>query len=397
MGVRIQKPGDPGHPGGNRRIYVRVNDGGHRKTRVFNSSKAAESYAAQVEAWLKIGDAGKVFARAVPDPAPAPVVPTVAEAVPQWQETEGAAGKLSTRGTYHSALATHVLPTFGPRRFDAITAADVVTWWGALRGKGYSVSHLNVIRTAWHHVCAWAVTMGWASRNPVAALAGKVGPRALGQGDADWLTQAELPRLLAAARGHVPAQYAAILTTATGGIRWCELCALQVGDVDLPRARLYIRRRLYKGRLDTPKSGRFRVVDLPAVTVAVLEDWLAVVALDATVRGAAPLWLFPAPDGTNLRYGAFRRALALAAKTAGIGRPVKPHVLRHSYASLALQQGVPLLTVSRQLGHASISTTADTYGHLAENAGRQAAAAIESLLADEPSRNPGATSTAHPA
>lgn len=63
---------------------------------------------------------------------------------------------------------------------------------------------------------------------------------------------------------------------------------------------------------------------------------------------------------------------------------------RHTYASLALQRGVPLLVVSRQLGHASIAITADIYGHLVPDATREAAEAWEAIL-DGASRNPRAT------
>lgn len=57
---------------------------------------------------------------------------------------------------------------------------------------------------------------------------------------------------------------------------------------------------------------------------------------------------------------------------------------------LALQRGVPLLQVSRQLGHASIAITADVYGHLAPDAGQEVAAAWEAILT-APGRNPRAT------
>ena len=53
---------------------------------------------------------------------------------------------------------------------------------------------------------------------------------------------------------------------------------------------------------------------------------------------------------------------------------------------------MPLLVVSRQLGHASIAITADIYGHLVPNATRDAATAWEAILT-APSRNPRATST----
>jgi len=63
---------------------------------------------------------------------------------------------------------------------------------------------------------------------------------------------------------------------------------------------------------------------------------------------------------------------------------------------LALQRGVPLLVVSRQLGHASIAITADVYGHLIPEATRVAADAFQAILT-APRRNPGATPAAEPA
>ena len=83
---------------------------------------------------------------------------------------------------------------------------------------------------------------------------------------------------------------------------------------------------------------------------------------------------------------AFRRCL----QAAGIPRTLRLHDLRHTYASLALQRGVPLLVVSRQLGHASIAITADVYGHLIPEATRAAADAVEAILGEH-FRNPRAT------
>ena len=81
---------------------------------------------------------------------------------------------------------------------------------------------------------------------------------------------------------------------------------------------------------------------------------------------------------------AFRRCL----KAAGIHRQVRLHDIRHSYASLALQRGGPLLVVSRQLGHASIAIAAE--------ATRAAADAFQAILTT-PGRNPGATPAEDPA
>ncbi|MBI3781600.1 MAG: tyrosine-type recombinase/integrase [candidate division NC10 bacterium] len=67
-----------------------------------------------------------------------------------------------------------------------------------------------------------------------------------------------------------------------------------------------------------------------------------------------------------------------------------PHALRHTYASLLIQPGVSLAFVQKQLGHASIQTTVDVYGHLVPLEGRQG---IESLAVFA-KRNPDATDPA---
>mgnify|MGYP001596272611 FL=1 len=85
---------------------------------------------------------------------------------------------------------------------------------------------------------------------------------------------------------------------------------------------------------------------------------------------------------------AFRRAL----RAAGI-RKVRPHDLRHTYATLAIMAGVPLLTVSRQLGHASIAITADVYAHAVPGGNRAAAEAMEEALSRAQTHPPRALPT----
>ena len=114
------------------------------------------------------------------------------------------------------------------------------------------------------------------------------------------------------------------------------------------------------------------------------------VRAEAAVRGEEACWLFPSATGKPVDEPLIRDAPARALKAAGIRRQLRIHSLRHTYASLALQRGVPLLTVSRQLGHSSIAITADVYGHLAPDATKEAAAAWEAILTEH-SRNPRAT------
>lgn len=84
-----------------------------------------------------------------------------------------------------------------------------------------------------------------------------------------------------------------------------------------------------------------------------------------------------------------RKAPWKALRAAGVRR-VRLHDLRHTYATLAIKAGVPLLTVSRQLPHASIFTTADPCTHAIPGSNRATAEALEPVLTGnrtQPPRN----------
>jgi integrase len=392
MGVKIQKPGEPGHPGGNRRIYVRVNYGGHRKTRVFNTSKGAQEYATQVEAMLKLGKADEVFR----EPAPRAPAPTFKEAAERWLAVDGAAFKPSTREDYQSILKTHILSTFGTRPLDSITRTEIEDWWAIVRAKGLSLPTVSPIRTVLTNILKRAVASGIIPANPAEVISGRIGREDREVRQVEWLTEPELTRLLTVTMEREPRYHPLLLTIASTGLRLGEAVGLQVGDVDLVRDKLYIRRAVRKRQVSSPKSGKPRTVDVPPSTIAVLRGWIDVVRAEAAVRGEEGCWLFPSATGKPVDEPLIRDALARALKAAGIRRQLRVHSLRHGYASLALQRGVPLLTVSRQLGHASIAITADVYGHLAADATKEAAVAWEAILT-EPGRNLGATQTPDPA
>jgi integrase len=122
------------------------------------------------------------------------------------------------------------------------------------------------------------------------------------------------------------------------------------------------------------KNGKRRRVDMSATLTATLER-CHVAAKAAALRagkGIISPWVFvnreDLPlDGDNLRDRVFHPALA----TAKIRR-VRFHDLRHTYASLLIQQGESLAYVKEQLGHSSIQVTVDVYGHLVPGSNRSA-------------------------
>lgn len=72
-----------------------------------------------------------------------------------------------------------------------------------------------------------------------------------------------------------------------------------------------------------------------------------------------------------------------------VGATGNSHAMRHAYAINALRAGVPLVTISRNLGHASISITADIYMNVEDRDLRQAADAVADMYAPKPKEDEG--------
>jgi integrase len=218
--------------------------------------------------------------------------------------------------------------------------------------------------------------------NPVDRIEGRLGKV---QGEilkkSDYLTAEDLTTFLQTAERVCPKGYPVFLVMATCGLRVGEAIGLQVGDLDVADCQLHIRRSVRRGYIDSPKSGKLGIVDVPATTMAVLERVKGLRRVEAAVRGTEARWLFPSrlqndKPLTPENIGVFLRRSLVAA---GL-RLIRAHDLRHTYATLAIQAGVPILNVSRQLRHSSIAITADVYAHAVPGGNRVAADVMEAIL-----------------
>lgn len=118
------------------------------------------------------------------------------------------------------------------------------------------------------------------------------------------------------------------------------------------------------------KQGDYRDVPVPS--------WLWSMVKDMPDRP-----LSPGHDGkTYERYSTVRRKFLRAAKEAGIPEGFTPHSLRHAYASAMLAHGVNITELATFLGHKSIETTHQIYGHLLPSAAKRAVAALDAEYAE---------------
>lgn len=171
-------------------------------------------------------------------------------------------------------------------------------------------------------------------------------------------------------------------TIAETGFRWGEATALQPRDLRRRNGRPAIRvQRAWKkdedGKsiLGPPKTRKSR----RTVVITHKLDRM----LRRRAKGLAPNDLiFTGPEGGKWDPGTFRRlrwipAIELAAEKYGLIKRPRIHDLRHSHASWLIAAKVPLPAIQGRLGHESITTTVDRYGHLLDALDDEVMAAIE--------------------
>lgn len=110
------------------------------------------------------------------------------------------------------------------------------------------------------------------------------------------------------------------------------------------------------------KGGKARVVPLGKSALAALDVYLRESRLPL-LKGKTSNWLFLNRQGHRLTRQGFWKIIVSYGRKAQIGIPLKPHLLRHSFATHLLQRGADLRSVQMMLGHSDISTT-QIYTHI---------------------------------
>lgn len=360
---------------------------GKARRRGAGRQEAAEAAAVQIRAALAAGGSldaldGK------------PKAPTFAEYGRTWLDTTAAVQcRPSTLLQYETAFRVHLSPAFGAVALDAITPDKVRAFVAKAHAAGRA---RNTIR---RDVAVLAAILNTAIRdrlltsNPAARL-GKLVSAGVEAEAVEILTPNELVTLLATVEAHdCAALYPFVLTLARTGLRLGEAVALEWRDLDLGQRTLMVRRTATreKGVTNAPKNGKARRVDVSRQLADVLASWRTLQAAEAAVEGKpAPALVFQSIKGGPVHMTTFREKIwTRLLKAAGL-RYVKPHALRHSYASHLLAAGVPPLDVAAQLGHHSAGFTLKVYGHVIPRSDRRVADVLDAAP-DAPNRNPRAT------
>ena len=289
----------------------------------------------------------------------------------------------SSHQTYRGYIDNHIQPNIGDIPLEKLTALDLQKSYKKLLTKG-RIDRLEAkgqpkglsaktVRNI-HQILSSALKLAQEQRiiltNPAEGCAlPKVEHREM-----KTLPVEQLQSFLREAResGLFELYYLELAT----GLRRGELLGLKWEDIDLQKGDLRVKRQVSRINgevMEAPLKTKnaYRTLPLAEDTIDVLKEQREKV-------GSSP-WVFPSPNGGPISPDSVLHMLHRVLKRAGLPR-VRFHDLRHTFATLALQNGVDVKTVSGMLGHFSAGFTLDTYAHVTTASQRQAAKTMGSIL-----------------
>lgn len=315
----------------------------------------------------------------------------LSEYLEEWLEGLAISRQNSTVENYGNVLRSWVIPRIGGLRLSAVEPGHLRKLYaellkeGGRGGRPLSPRSVSLAHRVLHRALEDAVSDGLLPRNPAASV--KRPTTSSAAAGAVWSAE-EARRFLVAVTGdRMEALWRLELNT---GLRRAEAAGLRWSDVDLDAGVIQVRTQRttegYKVVEREPKTaaGRRRIPIDPGVAAA-LRAWKTRQKEERLAYGPAyesTDLVFTQRDGSGWHPQSLRIAFSWACKRAGV--PVlRFHDLRHTAATLALEAGVHPKVVQERLGHASVQITLDTYSHVQESVGKEAAGRIARYLDGE--------------
>ena len=302
-----------------------------------------------------------------------------------WQRDYLNAVKPSTKEQYATNIRNHIVPALGATRLSKLTSPMIQRFYNKSL-QNISPKSVRNLHGILHKMLSQAVKVRYIPINPCDACEPPTVPRK----EIRPLTPEQVSMFLKEIKG--TANENMLIVDIFTGMRQSEIAGLTWDCVDFDRGtitiyRQYRKERHYKGKgvyqFSPLKNNKPRTIT-PAKTVM---DTLQKIKDEQDAFAEESDGLYDNPEGfvfTNHKgkpipsptmYGNFKR---IAKK---IGCPdARYHDLRHTFATLSLQNGDDVKTVSSNLGHATVAFTLDVYGHVSEQMKKDSAERMENLI-----------------
>ena len=299
-----------------------------------------------------------------------------------WLQTTKTSIRPKTYEQYDQIVHQHINPLLGDMKLMDIKPDKIQAFYNNKLQSGTSERTVILIHAVLHRSLNQAMKLGLITNNPAQAV---TRPR-LKQKEMKILDDYQVRDLLLSVKG---TKYEALyLIAITTGLRQGELLALKWNDLDWKGRKLKVQRQIQRLKdqglvFSEPKTkaGR-RVIALGKSTLEKLKEHYKLQEFERQVTGNR--WvdndlIFPSSVGTPQEASNTLKHFKQHLKASKLP-DIRFHDLRHTAATLMLQQGIHPKVVQERLGHSNISLTLDTYSHVLPSMQEEAADKIDELL-----------------
>lgn len=318
---------------------------------------------------------------------------TVGQWLDIWHKEYLGGVKHTTVSQYGTQIEIHIKPRIGAVKLTQLTAPMIQSMYNAEKRArdadpkaGLSAKSIRNLHGVLHKALHQAVKLGYLRSNPCDACE----PPRAEKHEIQPLSTEEISAFLKACEGH---KYEKLYTVVLfSGMRIGEAMGLRWSCVDFENGTITIDHQLQKERvrggggtyrLFETKTSTTRTLTLAAHVMAVLREVKREQAQYRLMLGTE--WknemnlVFTHENGGHLTYHTVWACFKRIVESAGFSS-ARIHDLRHTFASISLESGDDLKTVSKALGHSKIGTTGDIYAHVTEKMRRESAARMDAFI-----------------
>ena len=301
-----------------------------------------------------------------------------------WLITLKASRSKGTVRIYSSYVKLDIMPILGKHTLASITPDMVQRMYDQQLAAGKSNHHVHHLHKITNVAMNHALKLRLIPRNPCQGTT----PPKLTHKEMKFYDETQVHQLLDTALAIEDPYYPIYFLAIHTGMRQGELLGLKWEDIDLDRRILQVKRQCvrctdYSFEFSKPKSkSGIRSIILGQQAVEVLKAQK--IHVQEMQQKARDEWeeydlVFPNLTGKPILSKYLRRRFYLLLKEAGLPK-IRFHDLRHTAATLMLNNGIPVIVVSRRLGHSKPSITLDVYGHLIPNKQEEVATLMDQIM-----------------
>ena len=300
-------------------------------------------------------------------------IPTFKEVAQEWLEHKKMNLRASTWTVYEGHTRNH-FKEFDHLYINRITTQMVEKFISERQAQGMNLNTLKKILVSMGQIFFLAVKRGYCIKNPVSEADRPRGQGGEKEGESiRILPPNQISKLLEQVG---KPKYKMLFSLAIfSGARQGELLGLKWSDIDWENSQIHIQRTFNnQAFFDTKTKGSNRKIDIGPTTIKALKEWKL-----ACPPGELDL-VFPTEKGTPMNHNNMvNRYFRPALKAAGIEQ-IRFHDMRHTYASLLIEQGENIKYIQTQLGHSTPTVTLNVYAHLMKPTNQAAAKKLESMI-----------------